>query len=115
VDTDEAEARRWARHQIAFFAQIPYFEVIFSPHGLWEPASAIREAALAGDVRAMVDAVTDEMVDKLTVAGTPDRCRERLKDWSDLDTALLLAPSYHLTAEEICANYHAIAAAFGTA
>ena len=62
----------WARHQIAFFAQIPYFEVILSPHDLWKPAEAIREAALTGDVQAMVGAVTDEMVDKLTVAGTPE-------------------------------------------
>jgi alkanesulfonate monooxygenase SsuD/methylene tetrahydromethanopterin reductase-like flavin-dependent oxidoreductase (luciferase family) len=114
VDTDEAQARRWARHQIAFFAQIPYFEVIFGPHGLWEPAAAIREAAQTGDVRAMVGAVTDEMVDRLTVAGTPDRCRKRLQDWSDLDTALLLAPSYHLPEEEISANYRAIATAFAT-
>jgi probable F420-dependent oxidoreductase len=115
VDTDEAQARRWARHQIAFFAQIPYFEVILGAHGLWEPAAAIRQSALTGDVGAMVDAVTEEMVDKLTVAGTPDRCRERLQDWSDLDTALLLAPSYHLSDEEISANYQAIAAAFATA
>ena len=115
VDSDEAQARQWARHQIAFFAQIPYFEVILSPHDLWKPAEAIRKAALTGDVRAMVGAVTDEMVDKLAVAGTPDRCRERLKDWCDLDIALLLAPSYQLPQEEISANYRAIAAAFATA
>jgi 5,10-methylenetetrahydromethanopterin reductase len=114
VDSDEAQARQWARHQVAFFAQIPYFEVIMGPHGLWEPAEAVREAAAAGDVQAMVGAVTDEMVEKLTVSGTPDQCRKRLQEWSDLDTALLLAPSYHLPAEEISANYRAIAAAFGS-
>ena len=90
VDDDEQQARRWARHQIAFFAQIPYFEVIMGPHGLWEPAAPVREAAERGDVEAMVDAVTDEMVDALTIAGTPDRCRRRLEEWGDLDTALLL-------------------------
>jgi alkanesulfonate monooxygenase SsuD/methylene tetrahydromethanopterin reductase-like flavin-dependent oxidoreductase (luciferase family) len=114
VDSDEAQARQWARHQIAFFAQIPYFEVIMGPHGLWEPAEAVRDAAAAGDVPAMVGAVTDEMVDKLAVAGTPDQCRKRLEDWSDLDTALLLAPSYYLPQEEIAANYRAIADAFAT-
>ncbi len=112
VDADEAQARQWARHQIAFFAQIPYFEVIMGPHGLWEPAAAVREAAERGDVQAMVGAVTDEMVDKLTIAGTPEQCRKRLEEWSDLDTALLLAPSYHLPQEEIAANYRAIAEAF---
>jgi probable F420-dependent oxidoreductase len=114
VDDDEAQARQWARHQIAFFAQIPYFEVIMGPHGLWGPAEPIREAAAAGDVEAMVAAVTDEMVEKLAVAGTPDRCRKRLQDWSDLDTALLVAPSYYLPQDEIAANYRAIADAFAT-
>jgi alkanesulfonate monooxygenase SsuD/methylene tetrahydromethanopterin reductase-like flavin-dependent oxidoreductase (luciferase family) len=114
VDDDEAQARQWARHQIAFFAQIPYFEVIMGPHGLWGPAEPIREAAAAGDVQAMVAAVTDEMVEKLAVAGTPDQCRKRLQDWSDLDTALLVAPSYYLPQDEIAANYRAIADAFAT-
>jgi 5,10-methylenetetrahydromethanopterin reductase len=114
VDSDEAQARQWARHQIAFFAQIPYFEVIMGPHGLWEPAEPIREAAAAGDVQAMVGAVTDEMVETLAVAGTPDQCRKRLQDFSHLDTALLVAPSYHLPQEEIAANYRSIAAAFAT-
>ena len=82
------------------------------PHGLWEPAAAVRRAAERGDVQAMVGAVTDEMVDKLTIAGTPEQCRRRLEEWSDLDTALLLAPSYHLPQEEIAANYRAIAEAF---
>jgi 5,10-methylenetetrahydromethanopterin reductase len=112
VDDDAAQAREWARHQIAFFAQIPYFEVIMGPHGLWEPAAAIREAAERGDVAAMVGAVTDEMVDTLTVAGTPDQCRKRLEDWNELDSVLLIAPSYHLRQEEIAANYRNIAAAF---
>ena len=39
-------------------------------------------------------------------------CRRRLEAWGELDTALLLAPSYHLPQEEIAANYRAIADAF---
>jgi probable F420-dependent oxidoreductase len=112
VDDDASQARQWARHQIAFFAQIPYFEIILAPHGLWAPTEPVRAAAARGDVAAMVGAVTDEMVDRLTVAGTPDQVRRRLQDWADLDTALLLAPSYHLPQEEIAANYRAIARAF---
>lgn len=114
VDSDEAQARQWARHQVAFFAQIPYFEVIMGPHGLWEPAAVIREAAARDDTAGMVAAVTDEMVDTLTIAGTPDQCRDRLEQWHDLDTALLIAPAFDLTPEEIAANYRAIAAAFGS-
>jgi alkanesulfonate monooxygenase SsuD/methylene tetrahydromethanopterin reductase-like flavin-dependent oxidoreductase (luciferase family) len=112
VDADESQARQWARHQIALRPD-PYFEVIMGPHGLWEPAAAVRDAAERGDVPAMLNAVTDEMIDALTIAGTPDRCRRRLQEWGDLDTAMLVPPSYQVPQEEIAANYRAIADAFG--
>lgn len=114
VDDDERLAIRRAKHQIAFFAQIPYFEAILGPFGFWEPTEALREAAARDDVKGMLDAVTDEMVAALTVAGTPEQCRRQLARWDDLDSALLTSPNYHLPPEEISANYRAIADTFAS-
>jgi probable F420-dependent oxidoreductase len=112
VDDDERQAVHWAKHQIAFFAQIPYFESILGPYGFWEPTEPLREAAKEHDIERMLESVTDEMVAQLTVAGTPEQCRRQLARWDYLDSALLTAPSYFLSQEEIAANYRAIAAAF---
>src|SRR5260221_13135901 len=48
VDADPQQARRWARHQIAFYSVIPYFDVRFGLHGFEPEASAIRHAAGRG-------------------------------------------------------------------
>src|SRR5262245_28700159 len=85
VDEDPAEARRWARHQIAFYSVIPYFDVMFELHGFQREASAIREAASKGDPGEMIEAVSEEMIDTFAIAGTPDQCRRQLGAWGDLD------------------------------
>ena len=43
-------------------------------------ADAIREAWSRGDCEAMVAAVTDEMIDSIALAGTPDEVRERFAE-----------------------------------
>lgn len=114
VDEDIAQARRWARHQIAFFAVIPYFDAILGVHGFAQETAAIRAAAARGDLRAQIEAVSEEMVDRLTIAGTSDQCRARLADWSQLDTALLVSPTFALGDDEIAANYEAIRETFAS-
>jgi probable F420-dependent oxidoreductase len=79
VNTDASEARRWARHHIAFYSVIPYFDVMFELHGFQPEAAAIREAAARGDPAEMIAAVSDEMIDTFAIAGTPDDCRRQLE------------------------------------
>src|SRR5947209_12418111 len=93
VDTDASEARRWARHHIAFYSVIPYFDVMFELHGFQREAAAIREAAAQGDPAGMIAAVSDEMIDTFAIAGTPDECRSQLGEWADLDLAVLFPPT----------------------
>jgi len=112
VHEDVAQAREWARHQIAFFAVIPYFDAILGIHGFAKETAAIRGAATEGDLHRQIGAVSDEMVDRLTIAGTPAECRARLAEWVDIDTALLVSPTFGLGDEEIAANYQAIRDAF---
>jgi probable F420-dependent oxidoreductase len=112
VDSDPAQARRWARHHIAFYSVIPYFDVMFELHGFEREAAAIREAAAAGDPAGMIEAVSDEMVDTFAIAGTPDQCREQLRSWGDLDVAVLFPPTFQLSADEIVANHRALIETF---
>ena len=115
VSDDLAQARRWARHQIAYYAVIPYFDVMLNPHGFQREAAQVRDAAAQGDTDAMIAAVTDEMVETLAVAGTADRCRARLKEFADEGVQLAVAypPAFRLGSDEIAANLGAILEAFG--
>lgn len=115
VDGDPSEARRWARHHIAFYSVIPYFDVMFQLHGFEREAAAIRDAAARGDPAGMIDAVSDGMIDTFAIAGTPDQCRRQVEAWSDdVELAVLFPPTFQLQAEEIMANHRALIEAFAT-
>ncbi len=112
VSEDRAEARRWARHHIAFYSVIPYFDVMFELHGFQREAAAIRAGAAAGDPAAMIEAVSEEMIDTFALAGTPDDVRAQLGRWDDLDVAVLFPPTFQLDAAEIVENHRALLATF---
>ena len=114
VDPDEKLARRWARHHIAYYSVIPYFDVMFELHGFQREAAAIREAAGRGDPAAMIAAVSEEMIDTFAIAGTPDRCRARLREWRDLDVAVLFPPTFKLEPDEIVTNHKALIETFAS-
>lgn len=57
VDADVAQARQWARHQIAFFAVIPYFDAILGVHGFAKETAAIRAAASEGSMERQIAAL----------------------------------------------------------
>ena len=112
VHPDEQAARRWARHHIAYYSVIPYFDVMFELHGFQREAAAIREAATRGDAPGMIAAVSEEMIDAFAIAGSPDRCRAQLREWRDLDVAVLFPPTFGLSPDEIVANHRALLETF---
>jgi probable F420-dependent oxidoreductase len=112
ANADAGEARRWARHHIAYYSVIPYFDVMFGLHGFEREAAVIREAASRGDPVSMIAAVSEEMIDTFAIAGTPDQCRAQLRSWGDLDVACLFPPTFQLADEEIVANHHALIETF---
>jgi probable F420-dependent oxidoreductase len=114
VDDDASTARRWARHHIAFYSVIPYFDVMFELHGFEREAAAIRSAAAAGDPDGMIAAVSEEMIDTFAIAGTPDQCRRRLEAWGDLDLAVLFPPTFQLGRDEIAANHRTLIDTFAS-
>ncbi len=113
VNKDAKHARRLARHAIAFYATLPYFDIVLDPMGFAEEKQTIRQAMIQNDVALMLDSVSDDMVDALVLAGTPDDIRTQLSRFENLfDTLILLSPSFAADPQEVQENYIAMIDAF---
>ncbi len=113
VNNNRKQARDLARHAVAFYSTLPYFDVVLDPLGFTEAKLTIRDAMKRNDVPAMLAAVSDDMVDALVLAGTPDDVRQQLSAFEGLfDTLLLLSPSFAADPEEVQHNNAAMIAAF---
>lgn len=96
VSSDGAEARRWAARTVALYASVRSYQGFFAFHGFEAEAVAVQTAFRVGDSTAMADVVTDEMVDALTISGTPDDVRRRLSAYDGTADVLKLHPPVHL-------------------
>ena len=106
VNADRARARDLARHPIAFYSVLPYYDVVLSPLGFDGPVRAIREAFGRLDFPAMIRAVTDDMVAALAFAGTEDDVRDQARVFAELaDTIILYSPYFGVELEETRANH----------
>ncbi|MEQ9003317.1 MAG: LLM class flavin-dependent oxidoreductase, partial [Pseudomonadales bacterium] len=109
VHANREQARAEARGQIAFYYTTRLYHSILAVHG-WEAAgAAIADAFRRGDFKAMTAAVSDELLDEIAIAGTPDEVRERLSAWDGLaDHVLLYSPSVGMKGERVAENVDAI-------
>jgi probable F420-dependent oxidoreductase len=80
VDEDGARARRNAAAIIAFNSTVKTYDVVHRVNGFEAEAEAVKRAWRAGDFKGMADAVHDEMVDAIALAGTPDEVRRRYEE-----------------------------------
>jgi len=90
IDTNAANARRAAAATIAFYATVNTYQPLFS--GFAQEVRIIQDALLRGDHSAMIDAVSDEMIDTFAVAGTVDDVRRLLGPYLDLADSICLTP-----------------------
>jgi len=84
VSKDARAARALARHAVAFYTTLPYYDIVLEPMGFTAAAVAIRAAFSRQDIPGMLHAVTDEMVEALAVAGTPDDVHRQLGQFEGL-------------------------------
>ena len=113
VNRDARQARALARHAVAFYSTLPYYSIVLDPMGFAEEKMAIGEAMSRGDIPAMLNAVTDEMVDALALAGTADDVHRQLEGFDGLvDTVLLFCPHLAVEPEDTKANHEAMIEAF---
>ena len=113
VSEDRDLAREDAKRQVAFHATVRTYDRILDLHGFTEIASRIRELWKNFDLAGMTALVTDEMLDEMAVAGTPDECRAALERRArSADRLLLGAPVVATDADRIRAYHDAIVKTF---
>jgi probable F420-dependent oxidoreductase len=102
---DEEEARREAAAMIAFYGSVRSYGAMFAASGFGAEAEAIQAAFADRDLTGMVAAVTDEMVDALSVAGTPAQVAERVHRYDGVvDEVVLTVPSFQISEERVAEN-----------
>lgn len=80
VGDTHAAALATLRPGIAFYCGFfPRYNRMMAEHGFAAEAAAIAKAWARGDREAAERAVSDEMIDATSVAGTPDQCRARIE------------------------------------
>ena len=80
VDDNREKARQAAREAICrLFSPLPhpYYEYMLREHGFSAAADAACTYVPEGNMEKAIEAMPDEAVDRLTIAGTPAECRKR--------------------------------------
>jgi probable F420-dependent oxidoreductase len=96
IADDEATAIDLARPGIAFYFVAPYMQDLLRLHGWDAELERGLEATARRDAAGMAAAITDEMVQAITIAGTAEQVRERVRRYEGLvDWPLLAAPLGH--------------------
>jgi probable F420-dependent oxidoreductase len=114
ISNDRKAARRAAAGSVAFYSTVRTYEPMFAMHGFGEEARRVQEAFRRGDREAMIDAVSDEMLDAFAIAGTPDEVRERVKAYDEVaDVLKFNPPPYFLSDEEVNAYQNMVLETFG--
>jgi probable F420-dependent oxidoreductase len=105
VHDDEETARRELAAQIAFYAAPRAYAPMLEASGFASEAEQVRRAFADRDYEAMTAAVSDEMIDAIGVAGTPDQVRAGIaRRESDFDHVSLYSPSFTMSLERVQEN-----------
>ena len=110
---DRERARQLARNHLAFYAGAmgTFYREALQRQGYEDEAIEIASEWANGNQKASMAAVTDELLDDLGIAGTPDECRERYAEWEDIDGVDAVSVSFPRGADpdEIDATMRALA------
>jgi len=83
VTDDPAGARQAVRHMMGPYFATSVYNRFVAWCGFPEEAAAIARAWTAKDRAGNLAAVTDEMIDRIAIIGTPEQCRARLRQFAD--------------------------------
>ncbi|MCY4025806.1 MAG: LLM class flavin-dependent oxidoreductase [Acidobacteria bacterium] len=96
VSDDPDEARELARPGIGFYFSVPYLAPLLDFHGFGEELERGSAAWAARDEAGMTAAVTNRMVDALSLAGTPEQIAHKLEHYAEhMDFVELMPPLGH--------------------
>lgn len=117
VDADRERARLAARDALChLYAPLPhpYYEYTMREQGFGAVADTLLQAMPAGRVGAAREAITDECLDSLAIAGTVDECRARFAAYEGVVDDLLLLNAMPPDAGSVVAAYDALMTLPGT-
>lgn len=102
VASDQNEARTKARKALAQVMRVGYNRVV-GQFGFQEPADEAAQQWREGNREAAARAITDEMVEKFTLHGTPEQCRSQLEAYERQTGAdvVITLPSFSSPPSEI--------------
>lgn len=101
IDDDLDLARRQAAYAIGQYAASRVYDRLFEIHGWSADQQMIRDAARNRDNDALVNAVTDEMVDAIAIVCKPSEFSAKLAELPEVfDHRDLIAPPWGLTDEQ---------------
>jgi alkanesulfonate monooxygenase SsuD/methylene tetrahydromethanopterin reductase-like flavin-dependent oxidoreductase (luciferase family) len=97
VDDDEELARDLVRPTLAVFlggmgsSRTNFYNRLATRLGFGTQAAAAAAAFLAGDMGAAITALDDDVVDAMTICGSPDRVRDKLAAYrkAGVDTVII--------------------------
>ncbi|MEZ5076773.1 MAG: LLM class flavin-dependent oxidoreductase [Solirubrobacterales bacterium] len=102
---DAEQARREAASMIAFYATVKSYAAVFEHSGFGAEAAAVREAFAARDLKRMLGAVSEPMVDAFAAAGTPEEVDRQLRRYDGaVDEVVLSVPSFQVAPERVAEN-----------
>lgn len=114
-DSDVEQTRRAAKATVAFYATVKTYREPFKLHGFADVAEKIRDAYFSGNIEAMIENVSDEMLETFAVIGTARQCRDRIEECAAyVDLPILSAPHYYLSPEQVAMYQGRIIEAFGS-
>ncbi len=100
VAGDEAQARREAAAQIAFYAAPRTYGTVIEVAGFADAGERIRQAFGSRDFDAMAAAVPDAMVDAMSASGTPAQVAAKLEEFGrHMDHVIVYPASFGMSAE----------------
>jgi probable F420-dependent oxidoreductase len=100
IADDEQQARREAASMIAFYGSVKSYNPVFQASGFGREAAEIQAAFASRDLKGMVAAVTEQMVDEFALAGTAEQVRQMLRRFDGVaDHVILTPPSFQISPE----------------
>ena len=92
---EELEAARGVKYVLAFYGSTPAYRAVLDLHGWGDLQGELNALSKRGEWGVMTDLITDEMVEALSVHGTPDAVTaEIVQRYGDCDRICAYFPGY---------------------
>lgn len=106
VDEDEEVSRTLFRRALTAYVTVPQYNNFFREIGYEKEAKTAIDSWNAGDRRKALETIPDDMVEKIFVFGSAEKCRKRLDDYAraGITTTALQFSSFAKTPDERRAN-----------